>query len=105
RVLANFPHPPRVAHRYDDYDVAISMVSGGLGVALLPSFALQGVLPEGVEAAAVPGVGTRRLIARHRVTRTEPRQAVMTVLEEAIQAGAARDLSTAGAPTPPEPAG
>ncbi|HWC78804.1 MAG TPA: LysR family transcriptional regulator [Pseudonocardiaceae bacterium] len=88
RALTGLHLDPRQAHSYHDYNVAIAMVAGGLGVALLPSLALQRDLPEGVQVVSVPGVGTRRLIARHRTTRSEPRQEVRTVLDEVIHAAA-----------------
>lgn len=94
RVLSTFGSPPPVAHVYADSDVAISMVAGGLGVALLPSLVLLGALRrEGIQAVSVAGLGTRRVTARHRSSRAEPRREVVTVLGEIVQAAAALDLS------------
>ncbi|MET0839349.1 MAG: LysR substrate-binding domain-containing protein, partial [Marmoricola sp.] len=94
RVHAGFDEPPPVAHLYSDVDVAISMVAGGLGVALLPSLALLGALRrDGVQAVSLPGLGTRRVIARHRRTRADPRREVQTVLDEIVRAASALDLS------------
>jgi DNA-binding transcriptional LysR family regulator len=95
RVHASFASPPPVSHVWSDIDVAISMVSGGLGVALLPSLALQGALRrEGIQTVSMPGLGTRLVVARHRSTRAEPRREVLTVLNEIVQAAADLDLST-----------
>jgi DNA-binding transcriptional LysR family regulator len=87
RILATFTTTPAVAHVYSDTDVAISMVAGGLGVALLPSLVLHGALRrDRIQAVSLPGLGTRRVIARHRSTRAEPRREVMTVLNEVVAA-------------------
>ncbi|MFC7406390.1 LysR family transcriptional regulator [Georgenia alba] len=79
----------RAAHRYRDFDVALSMVAAGLGIALLPELAIRRHLPENVQWAAPPGLGYRRLFVRHRVTRTEPRAATLAVLEQMIRVAAA----------------
>src|SRR4051794_3412284 len=74
KVIATFDHAPVMTHTYSDTDVAISMVSQGLGVALLPSLALLGALRrESIQAVSMAGLGTRLIIARHRRTRVEPR--------------------------------
>jgi molybdate transport repressor ModE-like protein len=95
RVLASFAQPPRMAHVYSNSDVAISMVGGGLGVALLPSLALVGALRhDGISAVTLPGLGTRRVIARHRSSRAEPRREVLTVIGEIVATAGALDLSS-----------
>jgi len=94
RVLASFEKKPPVAHMYSDSDVAISMVAGGMGVALLPSLALLGALRrDDVQAVTLPGLGTRLVVARHRSSRAEPRREVVTVLNEIVQAAGALDPS------------
>jgi molybdate transport repressor ModE-like protein len=94
RLLAGFDTSPRVTHLYSDSDVAISMVAGGLGVALLPSLALMGALRrEDIQAVAMTGLGTRLVIARHRRSRAEPRREVVTVLDEIVQAAGDLDLT------------
>ena len=94
RLHAAFAHVPTVAHVYSDSDVAISMVAGGLGVALLPSLALLGALRrEDIQAVSMAGLGTRSILARHRSTRAEPRREVIAVLDEIVGAAAALDLS------------
>lgn len=95
RVRTTFRMDAQVSHRYDDYDVALAMVAGGLGITLLPALALQGEVPDGVQVASVPGVGTRRLIVRHRATRTEPRAAVQVVIDEVVRAAANLPLGPA----------
>lgn len=92
RVTTSLGMTPPTAHRYADFDVAIAMVAAGLGIALLPSLAVQRVLPEGVHVAVVPGLGSRRLVVRHRVTRHEPRPAVLAVLDEIVEAAGRLEL-------------
>lgn len=89
RLAAELSFQPSTAHLYIDFDVALSMVAGGLGIALMPSLALRRVLPENVQWTALPGLGSRRVFIRHRVNRTEPRAATTAVLEHLLRAGAA----------------
>jgi molybdate transport repressor ModE-like protein len=94
RLLSGFTQAPTVTHLYSDSDVAISMVAGGLGVALLPSLALLGALRrEDIQAVSMAGLGTRLILARHRSTRAEPRREVVTVLDEIVAAAGELDLS------------
>jgi DNA-binding transcriptional LysR family regulator len=87
RVQETLSTPPAVSHSYSNSDVAISMVAGGLGVALLPSLVLVGALGrDRIQAVSLPGLGTRRVIARHRSSRAEPRREVLTVLGEVVSA-------------------
>ncbi|WP_127130499.1 LysR family transcriptional regulator [Georgenia sp. SYP-B2076] len=88
RLGTELGYTPRTVHRYLDFDVALSMVAAGLGVALLPELALRRHLPDNVQWAALPGLGTRRLFVRHRATRTEPRAATLAVLEQMLQVAA-----------------
>ncbi|HYQ75621.1 LysR family transcriptional regulator [Cellulomonas sp.] len=76
--------PVTARHLYYDFDVALALVAAGQGVALLPALALQGELPDGVTVATVPGLGSRRLVARHRATRREPGPAVVAVIDELL---------------------
>ncbi|GGF37275.1 LysR family transcriptional regulator [Marmoricola endophyticus] len=97
RVLSAFDRRPRVKHLYNNSDVAISMVEGGLGVALLPSLVLAGGLQvDGVRIASLTGLGSRRVVARHRSTRAEPRREVVAVLDEVVAAAQALDLGVDG---------
>ncbi|MBD3780560.1 MAG: LysR family transcriptional regulator [Micrococcales bacterium] len=83
---------PTVRHVYYDFDVALALVAAGQGVGLLPALALQGELPDGVTVATVPGLGSRRLVARHRATRREPGPAVVAVIEELLAVASGLDL-------------
>jgi DNA-binding transcriptional LysR family regulator len=95
RVMATLERAPAVAHTYSDTDVAISMVSQGMGVALLPSLALLGALRrDSIQTVSMPGLGTRLIIARHRRTRVEPRREVQVLLDELTRAANELDLST-----------
>jgi molybdate transport repressor ModE-like protein len=94
RVIATFERKPHITHAYGDSDVAISMVAGGLGVALLPSLVLVGALRrDSIQAVSLPGLGTRLIIARHRRSRAEPRREVQAVLDEISRAAGELDLS------------
>lgn len=92
---------PRVAHRALEFPAVLALVAAGLGAALLPRLALpdpDGRLARQVQAVPVPGLGARRLVARHRHSRHEPAPAVVAVL--AALAGVA--AASAAAPvTPP----
>jgi DNA-binding transcriptional LysR family regulator len=84
--------PISTRHVYDDFDVALALVAAGQGVGMLPALALQGELPDGVTVATVPGLGSRRLVARHRATRREPSPAVVAVLDELLAVAGGLDL-------------
>lgn len=85
RLGAELSFTPRSVHSYLDFDVAVSMVAAGLGIALLPELALRRHLPENVRSVMLPGLGTRRLFVRHRTSRTEPRPATSAVLEQMVR--------------------
>jgi DNA-binding transcriptional LysR family regulator len=84
--------PVTTRHVYYDFDVALALVAAGQGVGMLPALALQGELPDGVTVATVPGLGSRRLVARHRATRREPGPAVVAVVEELLAVASGLDL-------------
>ncbi|WP_293780086.1 LysR family transcriptional regulator [uncultured Aeromicrobium sp.] len=67
-------------HTYAEYPTALALVAAGEGMTILPSLALQGPLPEGVEVADVPGLGARRLALRHRTGRRGPSPAVTAAI-------------------------
>lgn len=84
--------PLTVRHVSYDFDVALALVAAGQGIGMLPALALQGELPEQVTVATVPGLGSRRLVARHRATRREPGPAVAAVVDELLAAASGLDL-------------
>ncbi|MBD5784573.1 LysR family transcriptional regulator [Cellulosimicrobium terreum] len=92
RLEHGFGQPLRTQHLYYDFDVAMSLVAAGLGVAVLPALAVEGgasdEVPDGVTVVGLPGLGSRRLVARHRATRHEPRPVVRAVLDEMAAAAA-----------------
>ncbi|RLV56296.1 LysR family transcriptional regulator [Aeromicrobium phragmitis] len=69
------------AHTYAEYPTALALVAAGEGMTLLPTLALQGPLPDGVEVADVPGLGARRLALRHRTGRRGPSPAVTAAID------------------------
>jgi hypothetical protein len=54
----------------------------GLGAVLVPDLALLDPVPEGVKVILLPGLGTRRVMARTRTPRLEARPKVRLVLDE-----------------------
>lgn len=92
RVAATLGTPLRTRHQYYDFDVALALVAAGQGVGMLPALALQGDVPAGVSIVTVPGLGSRRLVARHRATRREPGPAVAAVLDVLLGVAAELEL-------------
>ena len=72
------------AHECLEYPAALALVSAGLGWTLVPSLALPDQ-PGDVRSAALPGLGLRRLVLRHRTSRNEPAPAVRTVVTALIE--------------------
>ena len=93
RTRGGLPSAPAPGHSYYDYNVALSMVAGGLGIAIVPALAVREAVPDGVKAVSLPGLGTRTLIARHRTTRSEPRKEVVTVLDAIVTLAAGLDVA------------
>jgi DNA-binding transcriptional LysR family regulator len=74
---------PDIAHRALEFPAALSLVAAGLGCALLPRLALPDPgsrMAHDIRAVPLPGLGARRLLARHRTARYEPSPAVAAVL-------------------------
>jgi DNA-binding transcriptional LysR family regulator len=74
----------RIAHETLEFPAVLALVAAGLGLALVPRMALPA--PEnrrtaGLRTLDLPGLGARRLLARHRSSREEPSAAVRTVLD------------------------
>ncbi|GAB3530929.1 LysR family transcriptional regulator [Arthrobacter tecti] len=84
RVSANLKLTPRTAHSYSDFSSALSLVAAGQGVALLPALALERDLPDGIEIIDLPGLGSRRLVLRHRQSKREPSTAALAVIEAIV---------------------
>ncbi|MEU7785027.1 MULTISPECIES: LysR family transcriptional regulator [unclassified Amycolatopsis] len=98
-----FPPAPAPGHSYYDYNVALSMVAGGLGIALVPALAVREAVPDGAKAVSLPGLGTRTLVARHRTTRSEPRKEVVTVLNAIVALAAGLDADMPRTENPADP--
>jgi DNA-binding transcriptional LysR family regulator len=79
-------------HAYNDFDTAISLVAAGQGIAMLPALALQQEVPDGVAVVALAGLGSRRMVVRHRKNRHEPGPAVRAVVDEMVVAAREIDL-------------
>ncbi|WGW11502.1 LysR family transcriptional regulator [Saxibacter everestensis] len=93
RVKANLKLSTSTVHSYFDFGSALALVAAGHGVTLLPALAVQGYLPEGVAVIDLPGLGSRRLVVRHRATKREPSAATTAVIEAIVKSVEAMDLS------------
>lgn len=82
RILEQIPEAQLSPHTYDDHDVAMAMVAAGLGVALAPRLTLAGHVPNEIRLIALPGLGTRRLLARVRTPRVTDGPELEIVLDE-----------------------
>lgn len=81
-------------HAYFDFDTALALVAAGQGIAMLPALAVEsGEVPDGVEVVAMPGLGSRRVIVRHRATRHEPGPAVRAVVDAMVDVARGLELS------------
>ncbi len=99
---------PRRVHLIAEFPPVLGLVSAGHGVAIVPSLALLDVPPGEVVVTGIRGVGSRRIEALTRVSRTtsgepDPMQAVVIeVLREAAEAvdRRVRELSRAPLASP-----
>jgi DNA-binding transcriptional LysR family regulator len=96
QVLARAARPdgwrPLIAHRALEYPAALALVAAGLGCALVPRLALPDPgsrLAQDIRAVALPGLGARRLLARHRTARYEPSPAVAAVIAGLVETATA----------------
>ena len=59
-------------HAYVETQTALALVAAGEGAALIPSLALQGAVPAGIETLDLPGIGLRRIVLRRKEGRRVP---------------------------------
>ncbi len=96
RLAATAGWRPQVAHQALEFPAVLALVAAGLGCALLPRLALPDPgsdLAAAIRTVQLPGLGARRLAARHRHSRYEPSPAVQAVI-----AGLARIAATRSTP-------
>ncbi len=96
---------PRVAHHALEFPAALALVAAGLGCALLPRLALPDPaadLARQIRIVTMPGLGARRLAARHRESRYEPSPAVRAVVTALARTAA---LPSPALPGPALPSG
>lgn len=74
----------RAPHRAVDFGAALALVAAGLGTTVLPWLAVRGNVPDGAAALRLAGLGSRRLVLRHRSTRGEPTEAVRAVVDAMV---------------------
>ncbi|GAA4729740.1 LysR family transcriptional regulator [Isoptericola chiayiensis] len=81
-------------HAYFDFDTALALVAAGQGVAMLPALAIErSTVPEGADVVAMTGLGSRRIVVRHRATRHEPGPAVRAVVDAMLDVTRDFDLA------------
>jgi DNA-binding transcriptional LysR family regulator len=78
---------PRVTHEALEFPAVLALVAAGLGCALVPRLALA-TAPAAVRVVELHGLGARRLLARHRSSRSEPAPAVRAVVDALVVAAA-----------------
>ncbi|WP_148575582.1 LysR family transcriptional regulator [Nocardioides caldifontis] len=59
-------------HAYVETQTALALVAAGEGAALIPSLALRGPTPPGIETLDLPGIGHRRIVLRRYEGRRVP---------------------------------
>jgi len=85
-------------HQYQETLTALALVTAGEGVAILPTLALAGLVPDGVDILDVPGLGTRRIVLRRFDGRRRTSTPVDTVARLLREAAAAFDTRSASRP-------
>ena len=96
RAKAALGITPPVVHRYEDFQAALALVQGGLGVTLLPALTVRLGVPEGLDVIDLPGLGSRHLTIRHRSTRREPGAGTRAVVTELVRAAGELDVLGSG---------
>ena len=81
-------------HAYVETQTALALVAAGEGAALIPSLALHGVTPPGIETLDLPGIGYRRIVLRRLQGRGVP-EAVDLAATLVREAAAAISFATA----------
>lgn len=77
------------AHTYYSIQNALALVAAGEGVTLIPSLALEGWLPSGVDTLEIPGLGMRRIVLRNLTRSRSPSPALDTAIGLIREASAA----------------
>lgn len=57
----------RMEHECTEYPVAIALAAAGLSAGIIPQLALTAASADGIRVLDFPDVGSRRIVARHRV--------------------------------------
>lgn len=87
RMAAETSATARVVHEVAEYSSQLALVGAGLGAAVVPRLAVPPVeqhAAAGIRVVDLPGLGSRRLAARHRQSRGEPGAAVRVVLDALV---------------------
>jgi DNA-binding transcriptional LysR family regulator len=90
-------HRPEIGHEALEFPAVLALVAADLGAALIPRLALPAdgdPLARRIRSIALPGLGSRRILARHRAARADPSPATRVVLTALVASAVA---GTAGA--------
>lgn len=79
RVRRALGRSDATVHTFHDVQTALALVAAGEGVTVLPSLALHGAIPPGVDAVDVPGLGIRRIVLRYPESPAADRETVEAV--------------------------
>jgi len=82
---------PEIGHEALEFPAVLALVAADLGAALVPRLALPSdadPLARRIRPIALPGLASRRILARHRASRAEPSPAAVVVLEALVAAAA-----------------
>lgn len=97
---------PEIAHEALEFPAVLAMVAAELGVALVPRLALPAPgdpLARSLRPVALPGLGSRRILARHRASRGDPSPAARAVLEALLSAASQATGATTTPRSGPNP--
>lgn len=82
RITASMARPIRSPHMHYSYSTGVAMVAEGLGATVLPQLALTDVNRPEVRVTALPGLGVRRLLVRHRTRAVQSEPALAQFLDQ-----------------------
>ena len=88
-LTEKYAFTPKCAHHCTEFTTTLALVAAGLGAAILPKLALEGIDPANIAFSTLPTSWSRRLNIVHRKPRFGPEPKVSTVvlaLDEAARA-------------------
>lgn len=85
--------PAPAVHHYNETLTGLALVAAGQGMTVMPVLALHGLEHPGVDVLEVPGLGTRRIVARRLARKPAPSTPVDTLVRLVQQAARSLDLT------------